>query len=495
MLYSRKPLNIRKELTMQTYLSDTQSPLRNFSHQGILAILLVAGFMLACSSQTAAGIGGHDHAIRIGIIGDQTGTTDLNQAYIVLGEGVDALAREDLDVVIHVGDLLESSATEQEIEDQFTTATQILDTLPVDWYMTAGDHDVNPPEFEQDSDDRSREALFQELYGERVPAVLQHPYYSFDVGNYHFIALYSLEALHSDPRWGNIFLSKMSDAQLQWLRQDLKQHKNAKATVVFLHHPMWYNWSEWQRVHNLLRRYNVAAVVAGHFHYDQSEGVIDGIRYVVVGATGGSVKQGSRDAGNVQHVSVMTVDGPGKVAIKLRSLSDDDPLLLTSRRDMDKVQALDIVLGELWNFASTNPVFLKSDGSLANACDSNEPAKIQISPLGNPTDKSINVEIGFSSDDPHIVLNDPGFTAGECEQVINDFECVLARSARIFISNNSSVTVNTFAPPLWEATLGVSGATPSAGTALNFDIRLDYDGVPSPLFLDRRATTTVQACL
>ena len=479
---------------MQPHLSKTKISVYNILGRGILGVFFIALFMATGACQTIAGSGSQDHGISIGIIGDQTGTADLAQAYVVLSDGVNVLAQKNLDVVIHVGDLLESSASEQEIETQFSQATQILDTLPVDWYMTAGDHDVNPPVFTQDSDDRSREALFQELYGARVPAVLQHPYYSFDVGHYHFIALYSLEALHSDPRWGNVFLSKISDTQFDWLRQDLMHNKNAKATVVFLHHPMWYNWSEWKRVHNLLKRHNVAAVVAGHFHYDQREGNIDGIRYIVVGATGGSVKQGSRDAGNVQHVSVMTINGQGKVDMELISLNDDDPLMLTPRRDMDKIQAMDIVLGELWNFASTNPVFLKPDGSLVNACDSTEPAKIKIIPIGNPTDKSINVEIGYSSDDTQVVLNDPGFTAGECEQVVSDFECVLARSARIFVANNSSVTVNTFAPPLWEATLGVTGATPSAGTALNFDIRLDYEGVSGPLYLDRRATTTIQAC-
>lgn len=454
--------------------------------------LFVAGH--AVSAETVATTATQDTGIRIGIVGDQTGTTDLNAAYGVLTQGVQLLSTNGVDVVIHVGDMLESSASESAIRAQYAQATGILGQLPVNWYMTAGDHDVNPPGFQQNSSDRSRETLFKELYGTHVPAAQTNLYYSFDVGNYHFISLYSLEALHSDPRWGNVYLNQISNAQFQWLKRDLQNHSGAKGIVVFLHHPMWYNWSAWQRVHDLLRKYPVAAVVGGHFHYDQSEGRLDGIRYVVVGATGGATKHGDRDAGDVQHVSVMTVKGSSVTDFDMFSLSDNLPLSLTPRKDMDKIQAVDIVLGELWNFASVNPVFRKADGSLVSACDSSTPAKIAINPIGNPTDRALDVRIEFSTSDSHAVLNSPSFTSGECQAVVSNFECVLAPSARIFVSNNSSVSVNTFAPPLWTATVGHSGTPPAAGTVLNFDIRLQYGGRSGPLALERRATTTIMAC-
>lgn len=462
----------------------------------IVSCLAGAGYGVQAQDPVAetGDVAANEPEIRIGIIGDQTGTTDLNQAYATMAQGVQVLSGQNLDVVIHVGDLLESSASENEIRAQFTQAKQILDQLPVPWYLTAGDHDVNPPGFQQDSNDRSRETLFKQLYGARVPQVLAHPYYSFDVNNYHFVSLYSLEALHSDPRWGNVYINEISNAQFQWLSQDLENHSTARAIVVFLHHPMWYNWSGWQRVHNLLRRYPVAAVVAGHFHYDQEEGYIDGIRYAVVGATGATVKNGDRDAGDVQHVSVLTVKRKPAVRFRLISLSDNLPLVLTPRKDMDKIQAMDLVLGELWNFAFVNPVFRRANGSLTNACGSSDPAKIEIQPIGNPTDKSMKVQVRFSADDSNVALSSPGFTPGECKTVINSFECVLARSARIFVANNSSVSVNTFAPPLWRTNLASSGPGPHVGTALNFDIRLDYEGKSGPLFLERRATTTVQSC-
>ena len=57
-----------------------------------------------------------------------------------------------------------------------------------------------------------------------------------------------------------------------------------------------------------LRRYPVAAVVVRHFRVrDQDEGEIDGIRYLVVGTTGGDTKHGSRDAGEAHHVTLLHV--------------------------------------------------------------------------------------------------------------------------------------------------------------------------------------------
>ena len=44
--------------------------------------------------------------------------------------------------------------------------------------------------------------------------------------------------------------------------------------------------ASWERVHRLLSRYPVRAVIAGHFHYSQRDALLDGIQYLVVGATG-----------------------------------------------------------------------------------------------------------------------------------------------------------------------------------------------------------------
>lgn len=304
----------------------------------------------------------------LGIVGDQSASHDLDASYAILERGVEVLAARRPDVVLHVGDLIESTLPPDQVRMRFDQAAGLLDRLGVPWYLTAGDHDVSPPGFEQSSADRSREKLFQELYGERFPAFRTQLYYSFDVrGGFHIIALYSHQALRADPRWGNIFLARIRDDQLAWLERDLRAHRRARAIIVFLHQPLWYHWSGWRRVHALLRQYPVAAVLAGHFHYDQDDGEIDGIRYMIVGATGGITKLGSRDAGDLHHVTLLRVAGPRQVQAELLPVAGGGPLALTPREDMDRVQALHVQLGNLWDFAANNPVFLDGDRLVA-AC-------------------------------------------------------------------------------------------------------------------------------
>jgi 3',5'-cyclic AMP phosphodiesterase CpdA len=428
------------------------------------------------------------HEIRIGIIGDQTFSPDIQASYRVLEQGVSILSAQSVNVVLHTGDLVESTLSPPEITALFNQATGILDRLPAPWYLTAGDHDVSPPVFQQDSPDRSREQLFQQLYGKRVSEFAVHPWYSFDVGAYHFISLYSFGALDSDSRFGNIFLSQIYDDQFDFLTKDLNAHARARAIIVWVHQPLWYHTSGWKRVHELLRRYPVAAVISGHFHYNQDGGVIDGIHYFTVGATGGSKKNGSREAGSVDQVSVMSVSDHKHVTMKLIAL-DNLPLNLTPRVDMDRVQALDVQLGNFFDFAQINPVFNKG-GQLVNDCNSGSPAMVRINEIGDPIDLPLNVRISFSSNPPGVGLSGPAFPAGQCQQVVSPTECVLKRTARIFLSNYSSVNIDN-SNPLW--TSGLSGAA-SLGTSLSFEIRTTFTGASGELFLRTTISTVVGTC-
>ena len=171
--------------------------MRNFGSIKVVAAVVVAGrkaasrlgrvaAVLALAALMAGLAGPPARAqITIGIIGDQTGTANLDQAYAVLKQGVAALRDQKLDVVLHVGDLVESTDSEDKIRARFAQATGILGALNVPWYLTAGDHDVNPPGFQQNSTDRSRETLFKKLYGAINPLAAKNLYYSFDVKGYH----------------------------------------------------------------------------------------------------------------------------------------------------------------------------------------------------------------------------------------------------------------------------------------------------------------------
>lgn len=462
----------------------------------LLLTLLLAASVLAAPSASAQEeeVSPDAAVIRIGIVGDQTFAPDVQAAYDVLQEGVTELSAHNLDVVLHVGDLVESGLPEPDVRALFFQGAGILDGLPVDWFLTAGDHDVNPPAFEQDSEDRSREALFQELYGARVPEFQDHPWYSFDRGQYHFIALYSHQVLHADPRFGNIFLARLYEDQIEWLRQDLEDNEDARAIVVFIHQPLWYHWSGWRAVHELLTQYPVAAVISGHFHYDQDNGVLDGIRYLTVGATGGLTKTGDRDAGDVDHVSILQVQEPGRTWLRLLPLDDDPtPLPLTPREDMDRVQALDVQLGNFFGFAGRNPVFV-DDGELVSDCATGAPATVTVTELGNPIDLPLTVEIAFDGAGS-VALDGPGFLPSQCTTILGPLTCELERTTRTFISNYSSVLINQFfAPPLWQTGLVVAGSPPAPGTILTFHFETRFQGDSGGLFLERDVTIPVQAC-
>ena len=223
--------------------------------------------------------------ISIGVIGDQSGSDDLRTSYQVLSAGVEALNQQKVDVVLHVGDMIESRKSPEEMKKDFSQAAKILQQLRAPWYLTPGDHDTNPPAFKQDSEDRSREAIFKTLYAPLNPLANSNFYYSFDVKGYHVVSLYSQEHLHTDPRWGNVFMAQLSNSQVEWLKNDLSSMaKGTKGVVIFIHQPLWYNWTAWMRVQEILQKYPVVCVIAGHFHYNQIEPPLSGITYLTVGA-------------------------------------------------------------------------------------------------------------------------------------------------------------------------------------------------------------------
>lgn len=428
--------------------------------------------------------------LRIGIIGDQTSSSDLNKSYDVLKEGVRILSEQNVQTVLHVGDLVESTKPVNEYKADFKRATAILSNLKSPWHLTAGDHDIDPPDFQPDSKDRSRETLFKTLYGEYESKVKEKLFYSFDVNEYHVVSLNAEETLDVDPRWGDIFLAKISDDQLRWLKADLDQHQSAKAIIVFLHQPLWYNWSGWQRVHQLLKQYPVVCVIAGHFHYNQDEGEIDGIRYAIVGSTGASVKNASRDAGNVHHVTILDLKDRS-LAFRIIPIGDTQPISFTSRPDMDRVQSLDQMAGGLYDFERQNPVYLKGR-KLVVSCDGDDPAKLKLTPVGNPLEIPMQLKLAVSSE--NIGIGEARFLPNTCLNTIGDRECILPRGSRIAVANLSSVDVLPSAP-LWEGALVLEGSElPKEGTRINLDVRFAFPGDKKEIYLDKRVFTSLHVC-
>ena len=430
--------------------------------------------------------------LKIGIIGDQTGSKDLQKSYGTLASGVEILNKEGVGCVLHTGDLLESRVSPEQYRLQFEQAARVLDKLRMPWHLAPGDHDVNPPDFVPNSSDRSREQIFRELYEKREPQLTRTLSHSFDLDGYHFIALNSQEHLHADPRWGDIFLARLTDEQTTWLENDLNNHQTAKGIIVFLHQPLWYNWSGWLPVHQLLRRYPVRAVIAGHFHYDQDEGELDAIRYIVVGAAGADTKQANRDAGHVHHVTVITFQ-TGEVNVRLIPIDGAEPLTLTPRADMDRIQAIDTLLWRL-HTSGLKDVLCLNDNQLYGP--NMQSARLSLVPIGNPIDLPVRINIQLLGD--KLILKNPQFLAGDCQQVLTDEQCIMAPGARVASSNNSSVAINDwFGPllPLWESGLEINqGSIISVGDTVQLKVRMSFQGTQGEMHVESLAATSISVC-
>ncbi len=361
----------------------------------LTAILFLPALLFCSNSPLSSG-----DTLTIGLIGDQTGSYDLSATYQIMEKAVEQMDAKNPDLVLHVGDLVESIRGINSFEDyksNFDHAVKILNRLNAPWYLTAGDHDVVPPVYQAGSDDRSREEWFKKLCSAAGLPIQNQLYYSFDFNNYHFISLYSLENLHTDPRWGPIFLNQLSDEQIAWLRNDLEAHKSAQGIIVLVHQPHWYVWSNWSEIHEILRQYPVAAVIAGHFHYDQDDGMIDQIRYLVMGATGGVVKNMDLNSGGSSQFATLKLYKNKVTDIKLFDLSSGESLELTPRKTMDRLQALSCMLDNV--FMDEN-IGHKS-GQLYSITDDSQhsPLKqIGLESLANPIDLPIRIEINADRD-------------------------------------------------------------------------------------------------
>jgi len=374
--------------------------------------------------------------LHIGIIGDQTGTYDLDFSYQIMENAVGKLNQHNPDLVLHVGDIVESIKginNFEGYEEYFDRAMNIMNHLDCPWFLTVGDHDVVPPGFIPGSSDRSREKWFKTLCDKADLPLEKSLYYSFDFKGYHFISLYSLENLHTDPRWGSIFLNKLPADQINWLKDDLEKHKDSKGILVFLHHPHWYVWSNWSDVHQILKKYPVAGVIAGHYHYDQDEGILDGIHYLVIGSTGGVVKKSDLHSGGSYQYATLTLLKNEISEITLYDVETDSILEFTPRKSMDRIQALSCMMDNLY---MDENIYIKN-GSLFKRSDPEgfiKLTKIGLESIANPIDLPIHFEITSMSKG----LNNPCWKK-ESEYIPATQSIELSPGERVGWSNYSSV--------------------------------------------------------
>jgi hypothetical protein len=173
--------------------------------------------------------------------------------------------------VVRLGSLIEDEDSESD-EDNYDTALDVLKQLSMPVYHVVGSNEqIN-------------------LSTKRIAEILKYPklHYSFDAGDFHFVALFSKSENHESVH--------ISEEQRRWLQEDLEASK--KPTVVFVHHLLdeqdlsdnfWYQQfpngclvEEREELRAILARSGkVKAVFSGSTHQNNLQ-EHDGICYVTL---------------------------------------------------------------------------------------------------------------------------------------------------------------------------------------------------------------------
>ena len=249
---------------------------------------------------------------------------------------------------------------------------------------------------------------------------------------------------------------------------DLRSHKNDRGIVIVIHQPQWYAWSNWSKVHRILREYPVAGVIAGHFHYDQDEGTIDGIRYMVIGATGGSVKDCDRNSGGSHQFAVLTLDGDTFTAVNLYDVETGESLEFTPRASMDRIQSVSTMIANLRSDESLSLV----DGGIFSSSGGGKPepvSEIGLESLMNPIDLPLEIEISSAGE---LFVNT--YWNGATGPLPGDSPFVLAPGERVGWANYSNSGQWRRPPPLWVGEIAAGKLQGGGAQSVDMNIKVSF---------------------
>jgi 3',5'-cyclic AMP phosphodiesterase CpdA len=153
-------------------------------------------------------------------------------------------------LIIHTGDITHLSRPAE-----FDLAQQLFSRLrATEMHTVPGEHDTTDPSVSE--------------YFKRFGSVSGNKgYYSFDHGGVHFIAL--INVLEFKPGG----LGTLGEAQLAWVKEDLRGRSDSTPIVVFAHMPLWTIYEPWGwgtgdsgALMSELRRFGSVTVLNGHIH-------------------------------------------------------------------------------------------------------------------------------------------------------------------------------------------------------------------------------------
>lgn len=226
-------------------------------------------------------VAGKDGLYRIGVFGD-CGDNSVNQQ-AVRDQLINYLGNNHMNAWILLGDNAYQDGNDAEYQLNFFDVykNNLLKKYPL--YPSPGNHEYIDGEFSERYAQRSKEVAYFHAFsmpenGEAggMPSK-NKAYYSFDIGNAHFLSLDSYGVEENAYR-----LFDTLGPQASWIKKDLEANKNKGWIIAYLHHPPYSNGKEEvmvkirQNVIPILERYGVDLVLCGHNHLYERSGLLDG---------------------------------------------------------------------------------------------------------------------------------------------------------------------------------------------------------------------------
>lgn len=220
-----------------------------------IAAVLLAGFPGVSAFSEAA------NDFHFSILGDRTGRAAPG-VYERAWHEVNALHPA---FVINVGDTIEGG-DDSRAEQEWLSLRPLWGQFEL--YFTPGNHDIFS-------------GASRKLYERQTKRPTS---YSFDYQQAHFTVL------------DNSGSGELPESQLEFLRKDLEKNKDKSPKFIFFHRPFWIPYVMFKSgdfpLHQIAKKYGVTAIINGHMHQFMYM-TQDGIAYMVVGSSGGSISRGT----------------------------------------------------------------------------------------------------------------------------------------------------------------------------------------------------------
>lgn len=221
---------------------------------------------------------------RIGAFGD-CGNNSVNQRNVKQSV-LNYLGENYMDAWLLLGDNAYNSGTDAEFQSKFFNVYKddLLKRYPM--FPAPGNHDYNDQDFPgavKTAQRTHQTAYYQNfsmpIHGESGGVASNtQAFYSFDLGNIHFLSLDSYGEEASQYR-----LYDTLGPQVEWMKRDLDANKNKQWVIAYWHHPPYTMGSHdsdrekelisiRENFIRILERYGVDLVLCGHSHdYERSK--------------------------------------------------------------------------------------------------------------------------------------------------------------------------------------------------------------------------------